>query len=164
MFKKILLALAVALPLGAMAQKIGVVEADQIMQLMPETKSAQDALAASSKVFEDEFGKLNTEIDNKYAEFQGLAADTPASIKERRQQEIQDLAQRIQAFQQNAQNELAKQQQQLMQPIQEKLINAIKAVGAEQGLTMILPDGVAIYTGGDVIDVTPAVKAKLGIK
>ncbi len=41
MFKKILLAIAVALPLGAMAQKFGTVDLDAVFQAMPETAAAQ---------------------------------------------------------------------------------------------------------------------------
>ena len=51
-----------------------------------------------------------------------------------------------------------------MAPVQEKLINAIKAVGAEGGYTMIFPVGTAAYTASDVVDVTPLVKTKLGVK
>lgn len=164
MFKKIFLALAIALPSIAFAQsKFGVVDAQSVMNLMPETKTAEEQLAAASKTYETEHDKLTEEINKKYQEYQALPEDTPAAIRERRQQEISDLDQRIQAFLQNAQQDLARQQQNLMAPIQEKLINAIKAVGQEQGFTMIFPDGVGIYTGTDVIDVTPAVKTKLGI-
>lgn len=164
MIKKLLLALAIMLPTCAFAQaKFGVVNAQDVMTLMPEAKTAEEQLAAASKTYEDEYGKLMEEINKKVQEYQGLAEDTPAAIKERRQQEIQDLDQRIQAFQQKAQQDLQRQQQTLMAPIQEKLVNAIKAVGAEKGFTMIFPDGVAVYTGTDVVDVTADVKAKLGI-
>lgn len=164
MIKKLLLALAIILPSCAFAQaKFGVVDAQAVMELMPEFKSAQDQIATISKQYEDEYGKLTEAINTKVQEFQALAEDTPVAIRERRQQEVQELDQRIQAFQQRAQQDLARKQQELVAPIQEKLVNAIKAVGSEEGFTMIYPDGVAIYVGNDVIDVTPAVKTKLGL-
>lgn len=164
MIKKLLLALAIMLPSCAFAQsKFGTVDTQAVMSLMPETKTAEETFAATSKNYEDEYAKLMDEIGKKYQEYQALAEDTPAAIKERRQQEIQDLDQRLQAFQQKAQQDLQRQQQTLMAPIQEKLLNAIKAVGAEKGFTFILPDGAALYVGTDVIDVTADVKAKLGI-
>lgn len=164
MIKKLLVAIAILLPTCAFAQaKFGVVDAASIMELMPESKAAQDQLATISKQYEDEYAKLTEAINKQVQEFQGLAEDTPVAIRERRQQEIQDLDQRIQAFQQKAQQDLARKQQELVAPIQEKLVNAIKAVGADKGFTMIYPDGVAIYVGNDVIDVTPDVKAKLGL-
>ena len=90
--------------------------------------------------------------------------NTPASIKERRVQEIQELDTKYQQFIQTAERDIQMQQQQLLAPIREKIMIAIKAVGKENGFTAILPEGVAIYTGDDVIDITPLVKAKLGLK
>ena len=164
MIKKILVALAILLPTVAFAQgKFGYVDAQAVMDLMPETKTAQDKLAAASKTYEDEHDRLTGEINKKYQDFQALAEDTPQAIKERRMQEIQEMDQRLQSFLQQAQQDLQNQQAQLMAPIQDKLIAAIKAVGANEGFTMILPNGVAIYTGTDVVDVTDAVKKQLGL-
>lgn len=165
MIKKILLAIAIAIPACSFAQgKFGVVNIQSVMELMPETKAAQEQLAAASKTYEDEYGKLTEEYGKKRQELQALAPDTPAAILERRQGELQDLEQRIQAFLQNADQDLARQQQNLIAPIQEKVLNTVKALGTEENYTMIYPDGVAIFTGADVVDVTEAVKAKLGIK
>lgn len=164
MIKKILLALAIALPSMAFAQaKFGVIDAQAVMDVMPETKEANDKLAAASKTYEAENDKLAEEFQKKQQEYQALAADTPAAIRAAREAELQELYTRIEGFANQARQDLARQQQTLMMPIQEKVLNAIKAVGSEQGFSMIFPDGVSFYTGSDVIDVTAAVKAKLGI-
>ena len=55
----------------------------------------------------------------------------PENIKARRQQELAELNQRIQNFQEVVQNDLAKQQQQLLAPVEKKMRDAIKAVGDE---------------------------------
>lgn len=168
MIKKILLALAVALPMCAWAQtaKFGVVDPESIIPGMAEYVDAQNQFTEASKTFESEYAKIQEEFKAKYEEFQKVMSDstTPQTIKDRRAQEIQELNQKSEQFAQTAQQELARKQQQLMAPVQEKLINAIKAVGAEGGFTMILPLGTAAYISNDVIDVTPLVKTKLGVK
>lgn len=168
MIKKILLAVAVALPMLATAQspKFGTVNADEVFTVMPDTKTAQEELAAVSKQYEDEYGKLNEELQKKFTEYQALQNDasTPQGIKDRRLQEMQELDQKAQQFLQTAQNDIQQKQAQLMQPIQEKLIKAIREVGTNNGFTMIFPAGLAPFTSTDVIDVTPLVKAQLGIK
>lgn len=166
MFKKIVLALivAVAIPTVAAAQKFGVVNAQAIFAAMPESTAAQTQLAEASKKYEEEFKKLQDEMDKKYKDFQAMPTDTPDAIKERRMQEIQELNTKLDRFRQTAEDDLQRQQAQLMEPIQKKLVDAIKAVGAEGNYTFILPDGMAAYQGADAIDVTNAVKAKLGIK
>jgi outer membrane protein len=81
-------------------------------------------------------------------------------------QELQETYQKIQNFQQTAGQELQRTQESLLAPIMEKLQAAIKAVGAEGGYTFIydMSMGVVLYTGVGAEDVTPLVKAKLGIK
>ncbi len=166
MFKKILLAIAVALPMSAMAQKFGVVDIEAVFTAMPETTAMQTQLQETSKKYEDEFMKLQEEVNKLYADFQTIQEDanTPASIKERRLQEVQDRYAKVQQFRETAQQDLAKLEQQLSTPIQQKLTDAIKAVGAEGGYTFIMPnEGLLLYTGSDVTDVTPLVRTKLGL-
>ena len=166
MFKKILtvVAVALALPVIAAAQKFGTVDVNAIFTAMPETTAAQTQLQEANKKYEDEFKKLQEEVDKKYQEFQALPEGTPESIKERRMQEIQELAQKIDTFRNTASQDLQRQQEQLMAPIQQKIVEAIKTVGQEGNYTFILENGVPAYSGTDVTDVTAAVKAKLGIK
>jgi outer membrane protein len=166
MFKKVIIALAIAamLPVVAAAQKFGVVDVNAIFTAMPESTAAQNQLNEASKKYEEEWKKIAEEVDKKMQEYQNLAADTPESIKERRLQEVQELDQKAQRFRQTAADDLQKQQQQLMAPIRQKIVDAIKAVGQEGSYTFIFEDGASVYQGSDVVDVTSAVKTKLGIK
>ena len=160
MFKKFLLALVVALPFCAFAQapKFGVVDVEGIIPKMAEFVEAQNKIGEASKTFESEYAKINEELQKKYAEFQELEKD-PSTL-----QSIQELDKKAQQFAQTAQQDLQRQQAQLMQPIQEKVMNAIKSVGTENGFTMIFPEGVPAFVSTDVQDVTALVKAKLGVK
>lgn len=165
MIKKILLAIAIAFPMIAVAQapKFGVVNTQTIITTMPEMKAAEEQVTAASKKYEDELKKLQEEMEKQYADFQNLSADTPESIKERRLQSIQELDQKMQQFHATATQDLQRQQQTLMAPIQEKVRTAIEAVGKEQGMTFIFESAMSLYNGADVIDVTPMVSKKLGL-
>ncbi len=168
MIKKILLALVVALPMCAWAQapKFGIVDVESIIPKMTEFVEAQNKLREASKTYETEYAKINEELQKLYTELQELDKDpnTLQSIKERRMQDIQDRDKKAQQFAQTAQQDLQRQQAQLMQPIQEKVMNAIKSVGTENGFTMIFPEAVPAYISADVQDVTALVKTKLGVK
>lgn len=166
MMKKILLAIFVALPMLAVAQapKFGVVNTQSIIEAMPDFKTAQEQITASSKRYEDEFQKLREEAEKKYSEYQNLAADTPESIKERRIQEIQELDQKMQQFHSTATQDLQRQQEAAIAPIQEKVRQAVDAVGKENSMTFIFENVIPSYTGADVTDVTPLVKTRLGLK
>ncbi len=166
MIKKLLLAIMIAFPMCVVAQapKFGIVNVNSVFEAMPDKATAQTTLETASKTYEDEFKKLTEELEKKYTEFQGLAADTPESIKQRRIQEIQEFEQKIQQFRATAQQDLQRQQEQLMAPIQQKIQTAIQAVGSENGFTFIFPDAIPSFVGADVQDVTPLVKTKLGIQ
>ena len=164
MIKKILLALVIAFPTMAFAQKFGVITTDQLIQSLPEMNEVKTTLEASSKKYEDEFKNLQDEMQKKYTEFQSLEETTPSTIKDRRLQEMQELDQKIQQFRATAQQDLQRQQAQLMQPIQEKIMKAIQTVGAAGSYTFIFDAEQSYYAGSDVINVTPDVKTTLGVK
>lgn len=164
MIKKVLLAIMIALPSMAFAQKFGVIDTQALTQSLPEMKEAQTQLEASVKKYQDEEANLRAEIEKKGKELEAMDESTPQAIKDRRMGELQDLYAKAQQFQQTASQDLQRQQEQLMAPIQQKVITAIKSVGAEGNFTMIFENVNPLYTGTDVIDVTPQVKAKLGIK
>lgn len=166
MLKKVILVLAaaIALPVAMSAQKFGVVDAQSIITGMPEFTAMQTQITEASKKYEEEFKKLQEEFDKKYAEYQALGQDAPQSIKERRESELTEYGQKIEQFRNTASQDLQRQQQTLMAPIEQKIMEAIKSVGQEGAYTFIFQDGTAPYQGTDVINVTDAVKAKLGVK
>ena len=167
MLKKLLLALLVALPISAAAQKFGTFNFDEVITAMPEITEMQQQLTDASQKYEAEFQKLQDELNKLYTDYQAIQNDptTPESIKERRLQEIQDRAQKVEQFRQTATQDLQRLQEQLLAPIQQRVNDAVKAVGQEGGFTFIFPlePSLILYSGADVVDVTPLVKAKLGI-
>lgn len=162
MIKKILLAVAFILPaLSLSAQKFGVVNTQEVMESLPAFTEMKAKLDASSKTYEDEFAKLQQEMEKKYTEFQQMGQDTPDTIKERRMQELQELDQKIQQFRVTAQQDLQRQQVALMQPIQENVMKAIQTVGQAGNFTFIFDSEAGLYTGTDVVNVTADVKKTL---
>ncbi len=164
MIKKLLLAIMIALPMSVFAQKFAVINTQQLMESMPEIKTVNEQIEAANKKYQDEFSKLQEEFQKKFEEFQGLDANTPQTIKDRRMQEMQELENKIQQFRETAVQDLQRQQQQLMAPIQEKVVKAIQAVGAEGNYTFVFENVMPIYTGTDVTDITDTVKTRLGVK
>ena len=168
MLKKLLLAVVVAAPMCLMAQapKFGYVSPIEIFNVMPERATAENTLKATADKFEAEAKNLQEAFQKKMQEYETQAKDpsTPDAIKQRQDQELQSEYEKIMNFQQTAQQEVQKQQDQLLAPIQQKLQDAIKAVGAEGGYTFIYDSSTLLYTGNGAEDITAKVKAKLGIK
>ena len=170
MLKKILLAVAVALPMfGASAQstvKIGLVNTNEIIQALPDTKEAQNKVADASKKYEEEYTRLGEEMKRMYDELQNMKEDELPAIKERKTREFTDQQQKVQTFEQNASQSLQQMQQQLLEPIFAKVRTAVEAVGKEGGYSLIQDQSaqVVLYFAAPVVDITAQVKAKLGVK
>ena len=171
MLKKIALVLMLALPMGVFAQnlKFGHINAQEIVSAMPEFAKAQSDIEALDKQLTSELQRTQEEFNKKYQEFQqAIAKDSlPANIAERRQKELQDMMQRQEQFQQEAQQQMQKAQADAMAPIYQKLDNAIKAVGAAEGVIYIFDlarTPVAYVNESQSINLTPKVKTQLGIK
>ena len=163
--KKLIIFLLMMLPLSIFAQesKIAIVNTDEVIQVMPEFIDMQKQMADMEKKYQAEMKVMEEEYKKKYSDYMAQQDSLTENIKIRRMQELQDMEQRTQNFIQLSQQDFQKKQQELFTPIQEKLKNAIKAVGDEKGYTYIINPQVVLYAGSASVDATPCVKAKLGI-
>ena len=167
MFKKILLAALVAVPMCLSAQtlKFGTVNPTEIFNVMPDVATANNTLKGVQDKYEAQAKPLQEELQKKQAELETLAKNkAPEATLEAKQKEFEDLYTRYQTFMQTAQQDMQKQQETLLAPIQQKLVNAIQAVGAEGGYAGIIDANTLLYKGDNIEDITAKVKAKLGIK
>lgn len=166
MIKKLLVAAIIAIPSMAFAQKFAVVNTQTIMESMPDVASARTQIEQASKKYEDEFKNLTDAFQKSFEEYQTLEADasTPQGIKDRRMKELQEMQGKIEQFRATATQDLQKQQEQLMAPIQKKVMDAVTAIGESGSYTMIFENIIPVYIGKDAEDITPKVKTRLGIK
>ena len=130
---------------------------------MPEVSGMEKQMADLNEKYRVELKQMQDEYQKKYSDFVAQQDSLTENIKMRRMQELQDMEQRTQNFIQISQQDFQKKQGELFTPIQDKLKNAIKAVGDEKGYTYILDPQIVLYQGNAAVDATQFVKAKLGI-
>ncbi len=163
------LTLALVMVVGATslyAQKFGRINTNELIAAMPETAEAQTNLDAVIKDYSDMFETMQVEINTKMADLQKNEATLSESMKQLKYKELQDLSARMEEFQRSAQQEIQQKQAELMQPVQEKAMAAIKAVAQAGAYTAIFDTAIPTMVYVDeasVVDVLPAVKAHLGL-
>lgn len=166
--KKFLLLAALIFPFLASAQtvKIGLVDINEVMQAMPETTAAQQQFQDVSKKYDDQYKSLGQEVQRLYDELQKMPENEPTAIREHKIREFQDAQTKLAQFEQSANQDLQKVQEQLMTPVLAKLKSAIETVGKEGNYTMVYDNNpqIILYYGAPAEDITPLVKAKLGLK
>ncbi len=164
--RKLCVALAATAALGAAAQqRIAVVNVNEIYTAMPDRILAQKQLNDLSEQYNKEYKAAQSDFDAKFEAYQSLDASTPATIKERRVQELQTSNERLGRYLDKAEADLKALEAELDAPIRQRLATAIQAVGQEGGYTYIidLSANAVPYVGADAIDVTALVKKKLGL-
>ncbi len=165
--RKLALAMVFALCGGvfvANAQKLGYVDLQEIMVAMPEYKKANSDMEAYQKQLEDDLGKLQQEFKTKYEAFEKSANTLTPTMREFKEKELRQLQERIQEFQQSAQEDSRKKEADLLKPIVEKAKGAIAQVAKEAGYSYIFDSnsaGMLYKPEGD--NITPTVKKKLGL-
>jgi outer membrane protein len=163
-------AVIASLSLSASAQlKIGHVNSQELLSMMPEADSAQKKIEKLAQDHSLLMEEMSVEFNKKYDEYLKKLDDqtNPMSplVKSSKEAELQELQQRIQTFEQQASQEIQQQKMVLFQPIQEKAVKAINDVAAENGFTYILDSGVGVilYSAPNSEDILPLVKKKLGL-
>ena len=133
---------------------------------MPEFTTARTDIEKLTQQYEADLKSMQDELQKKAETFEKEEATLPENIKTRRNQELQDLYQRIQQTYQDNQQALAKAQQEKMQAITAKVLDAIKAVGQEGGYVYVMDMSAGIPYISTTLssDVTAQGKAKLGLK
>ena len=163
--KKLFIMMLMLAPMAAFAQKFGHVNSQEVIQAMPEFAKARTEIEALTKQYEADLKSMQDELQKKAEAFDKEQATLPENIKQRRQTELQDMYAKIQQSYQDNQQALAKTQQEKMQVITTKVLDAIKAVGQAGGYVYIMDvtGGIPYISTTLSTDVTAEVKKKLGM-
>jgi outer membrane protein len=158
--------LASSLALGQ--QKIGWIDSQEIMKQFPDAVEAQGKLDALVSQWQGEINKLQMQLQQEADDYQKRRLILPeqARIQEENkladeQKKISDL--RNQRFGQNG--DLFQQQNNLMRPVQEKILQAIQDVAKEGNYDYIFDKSgqVLLMYASDKYDVTQLVLDKLKV-
>ena len=145
--------------------KFGHVNTQEIMQAMPEYTAAKNDIDKLTAQYEADLKSMQDELQKKADAFDKEQATLPDNIKQRRQQELQEMYQKIQQSYQDNQQALQKASNEKMQAITAKILDAIKAIGQTGGYVYIMENNSLPYISTTLsTDVTAQVKAKLGLK
>ena len=175
MKKIIRLTLAIALMVSATAvsaQKFGRVDLAAIVTNMTEFKEAQTNLEAYGRDLQDQLEQIQVEFNKLYVDYEKNVATYSDSVRQLKERELTELQQRFQDFQQIAQQDMQKKEAEIMTPIYEKANEAVKKIAQAGGYVAIFSTtqdqpaaaGLAYFDPAQLTDITPEVKAVLGIQ
>ncbi|MCC4213386.1 OmpH family outer membrane protein [Leeuwenhoekiella parthenopeia] len=163
--KKFILPLVVFfVSLSAMAQsKVGTIDSDLVIASLDEVAQVQKDLEAYGADLDRQFKELVTKYQNAVKAYQDAEATATEEDKGKKQEEIVEMEQDIQRFRQNSQGLIQIKQNELMQPLYQKVGQALDAVAREQNYTQVLTLNAGVAYFDPALDITDDVAKKLGV-
>jgi len=149
----------------AQSFKAGHINRDDIIMNMPEYDSAMKQYNGYGQELTNALELMQVEYNNKLDQYVKESKNLTDLVKANKEQELADMQNRINNFQQQAQVQLQDKQAELLNPIIEKATVAINAVAKDGGFIYIYDVRTLVYV--DTVkstDIGPLVKTKLGIK
>lgn len=162
-FRTLLIIAVIALGFNAVQaqNKIGHIDTNLLISLMPEAKTLSTDLEKLQKTYESELKAEGDKLEAKLKRYEAEAQSQTEAENQRRAGEVQQERQKLIQSSQIAQEDIRKKEMDGMQPILEKAKAAIEEVAKAEGFNYILEKSTLIYAEGT--DILPLVKAKLGI-
>jgi outer membrane protein len=162
--KKLIVAAVMALGIfNASAQKIGYINTDELIGVMPEADKADKEMDEYRQSLAMQGQDMMRDLSIKDSLFVKDSMKLSASMKEIKRKELIDLYQKVQNWQNQAQEMYNNEAQKKLAPIRTKALDAIKTVAKENSYTYVLDiNSVIVAPPGD--DLLSLVKKKLGIK
>ena len=150
----------------AAAQKFARIDLQAIVIAMPEFEEAQKNLEAFGKDLQEQMEQIQVEFNNKLADFQKNQNTMAASIKQMKQQELEQLQQRFSEFQQIAQQDFQKKEGELLEPVQKKAQDAVNKIAKANGYLAVFNTSIpslVYFDEAQLTDIASLVKKELGI-
>ena len=127
------------LTLTSIAQnKFGYIDSQELLELMPERKAAETELQNFGKSLETQLGSMTAEYQQRVQEYQSKEATYNDLVKQDKVAEITGLEERIQKFQQNAQQSLQKKNRNCWSLFYQKLEKQLKMWQQKEDLLISL--------------------------
>jgi len=149
---------------SAAAQKTGYIRVDDVVRLMPETAKLQVAIEAYQKdSLQPRFNYTLSEFQRKDSIVNGKdSLKTPAAARAKMREEMQQDMYELQNWQQISQQLTQTKQDQLLEPIYSKAIEAIQTVAKEGGYAYVYTKD-ALLVAPPADDLLPLVAKKLNL-
>ena len=147
--------------------KIGYTNVELIMDLMPEMEQIGADIQDYSQQLQTQIQTKSSDFQRQVQAYQQASQTMTEEARAAKEQELTKVQQDLQKYQQDSEVSYQRKLQELLEPIQTKVFNAINAVAAENNYTHVFSESagqapVLLYTR-DEDKFTELVLTKLGI-
>ena len=156
-----------AISMAASAQKFALIDTEYIMKNIPAAQSANEQMQEATKKYQAEVEVLAKEAQKMFQDYQAKSSTLSAAQKTKKEDEIvakEKAAAELKRTYFGPEGEMAKKQQALINPIQDKIYEAVKQIAQQNGYDAVVDRSSAqsIIFASPRIDISNEVLSKLG--
>jgi outer membrane protein len=153
----------------AHAQKYAIIDTKYILDKMPDYKTAQAQLDNIAKTWQKEIDDLQSDLDKMYKNYDAEQVMLSDDLKKKREDQlfmkeksVRDLQRQRFGFE----GDLFKKRQELIQPIQNRVYNAVQKLAVQRSYDFILDksEGITVIFADPKLEKSDDVLRELGIK
>jgi len=151
------------------AQKYAIIDTKYILDKMPDYKTAQAQLDNIAKTWQKEIDDLQSDLDKMYKNYDAEQVMLSDDLKKKREDQlfvkeksVRDLQRQRFGFE----GDLFKKRQELIQPIQNRVYNAVQKLAVQRSYDFILDksEGITVIFADPKLEKSDDVLRELGIK
>ena len=167
MKKLIFLLMLCGCAFSASAQKFALVDMEYILQNIPAYERANEQLNKTSRAWQAEVEALNNKAQQLYKNYQNEVVFLSEAQKKEREQAIVEKEKEAAELKKKyfgPEGELYKKRASLIEPIQDEIYNAVKAIAKQKSYQLVLDRAAdnGIIFASPTIDISNEVLSKLG--
>jgi outer membrane protein len=153
----------------ANAQKYAIIDTKYILDKLPEYKNAQKQLDDMANNWKKEIDDMQADLDKAYKEFEAEQVMLSDDLKKKREDQLFNKERTVRDLQRQRfgyEGDLFKKRQELIQPIQNKVFNAVQKLAVQRGYDFILDksEGITVIFADPKLEKSDDVLRELGVK
>jgi outer membrane protein len=151
------------------AQKYAIIDTKYILDKMPEYKTAQKQLDDIAVLWQKEIDDMQKDLDKMYRDYDAEQVMLSEDLKKKREDQlfvkektVRDLQRQRFGFE----GDLFKKRQELIQPIQNKVYNAVQKLAVQRSYDFILDksEGITVIFADPKLEKSDDILKELGVK
>jgi len=153
----------------AQAQKYAIIDTKYILDKMPEYKTAQSQLDVIAKGWQKEIDDLQADLDKMYKNYDAEQVMLTDDLKKKREDQLFTKEKTVRDLQRQRfgfEGDLFKKRQELIQPVQNRVYNAVQKLAVQRGYDFILDksEGITVIFADPKLEKSDDILRELGIK
>ena len=165
----LLTALSLCTAFFSFAQKYAIIDTKYILDKLPEYKTAQTTLDNIAKSWQKEIDDMQGELDKMYKNYDAEQVMLSEDLKKKREDQLFVKEKTVRDMQRQRfgfEGDLFRKRQELIQPIQNKVYNAVQKLAVQRGYDFILDksEGITVIFADPKLEKSDDILRELGIK